>query len=60
MNYWGNELKITGEKPVYIYFGDISYRETLKDELAKYLPENSVLNQVFFNDMTQEVIYRIN
>jgi hypothetical protein len=60
MNYWGNDLKITGEKPVYIYFGDISYRETMKDELAKYLPENSAMDQVFYNDETKEVIYKLN
>lgn len=60
LNFWGNEISITGEKPVYIYFGDISYRETLKDELAKYLPENYTMSQVFFNDETQEVIYRLN
>ena len=60
MNYWGNRLNISGEKSVYIYFGNIEDKENLKDELAKYLPQNYTLKQLFFNPDTQEAIYQLN
>ena len=59
LNYWAGELKITKEKPAYLYFENKNTEESVLNELGKYFPENYVLNEVFFNAETNEIVYQI-
>lgn len=60
LNYWGNEPTISAlEKPVYVYLENDKLKDDFLANIKKYLPEKYELLNVFFNQATNESIYKI-
>jgi hypothetical protein len=60
MNFWGSEPDY-GEpgRPAYIYFLTDDLKENFFKEAASYFPEKYDLTRTFFNETTNEAIYRL-
>ncbi|MDX9883186.1 MAG: hypothetical protein RBS73_14080 [Prolixibacteraceae bacterium] len=60
VNFWadGPQLKET-DKPVYIYMEHYKHREVFEEDMKSYFPENYKLEQVFFNEPTNEVVFKL-
>lgn len=59
-NFWGNEPSIKdSEKPVYIYLENDNQKDDFLNNTKKYFPENYELVRLFFNDATNEAVYKL-
>ncbi len=60
MNYWGAEpdYSVAG-RPAYIYFLTDNLKDKFFQDAANYFPENYELSRPFFNETTNEAIYRL-
>lgn len=60
LNYWNN-LPVIEEmnKPVYIYLENENLKESFFSDTKAYLPEKYDLIRTFFNEQTNESVYRL-
>ncbi len=60
-NFWGKEPAIKDTvRPVYFYFDDNSLKDTFLAENKTYLPEKYELNRTYFNQETNQAVYKLN
>ncbi len=60
LNYWGAEPDFSvSERPAYIYFLTDNLSEKFFQDAAQYFPEKYELTRPFFNESTNEAIYRL-
>jgi hypothetical protein len=59
-NYWGKEPAIKDtDRPVYIYFENDKNKDTFFENTKVYFPEKYELNRTFFNEETNESVYKL-
>jgi hypothetical protein len=60
VNYWGNEPNIIEtDKAVYIYLENEKFKEPFLADTKAYFPVNYELTRTFFNETTNEVVYKL-
>lgn len=60
MNFWGKEPDYSEPgRPAYIYFLTDNLKEKFFQDAAQYFPEKYELTRTFFNETTNEAIYRL-
>lgn len=60
VNFWGNEPNIIEtDKAVYIYLENEKFKETFLADTKAYFPVNYELTRTFFNETTNEVVYKL-
>jgi hypothetical protein len=60
VNYWGNEPNINEtDKVVYIYLENEKFKEPFLADTKAYFPVNYELTRTFFNETTNEVVYKL-
>jgi hypothetical protein len=58
-NYWGNEPSKDLVRPVYIYLVNDNIKEDFINSTKNYFPEKYELIRTFFNDATNEAVYKL-
>jgi len=60
MNFWGKEPDYSqASRPAYIYFLNDNLKDQFFKDAAKYFPEKYELTRTFFNETTQEAVYKL-
>ncbi len=60
VNFWGNEPNLREtDKEVYIYLENEKLKDTFLADTKTYFPENYELTQTFFNEATNEAVYKL-
>ncbi|MFY9153594.1 MAG: hypothetical protein WAO52_16370 [Prolixibacteraceae bacterium] len=60
INYWGEDLNIKDtDRPVYIYLENNNLKDTFLADTQAYFPQNYELQQTFFNEATNEAVYKL-
>jgi hypothetical protein len=59
-NYWGEEPNYKDtNRPIYIYLEHIKHLQKITDVFSNRFPENVKLEQVFYNKLSNESIFRV-
>jgi hypothetical protein len=59
-NYWAKEPAIKDtDRPVYIYFENEKNKEPFIEDCKVYFPEKYELNRTFYNEATNEAVYKL-
>ncbi|HAQ18197.1 MAG TPA: hypothetical protein DCR40_03070 [Prolixibacteraceae bacterium] len=60
MHFWANEPDYSqASRPAYIYFLNDNLKDQFFKDAAKYFPEKYELTRTFFNEVTQEAVYKL-
>jgi hypothetical protein len=60
MHFWGKEPDVNQtSRPTYIYFLKDDLKDQFFKDAAKYFPEKYELTRTFFNEVTQEAVYKL-
>ena len=60
MNFWAKEPDFSQpSRPAYIYFLNDNLKDQFFKDAAKYFPEKYELTRTFFNETTQEAVYKL-
>ncbi len=60
LNFWANEPQIKEtDQPVYVYLEHYKHREVFEEDMKSWFPENYRLEQIFFNESSNEMIFRL-